>query len=600
MTLFVALLLIASFIPATIAETSQDLNNEPTVTGTSPDTNTEGSKPDLLEECVKRMAEAYPDATRARLEEQCKKMRATTVKAVQNKETVVNAVKVSTLTQAEKRLEAQLEKVNTKKADILESLSEEEKEKLASLNRARIKELAEENAEAVKTALKNVQVTRVKKEEAFRERVITSVKLNKAKDNYEVAKNKYAQEKEDYQEAKEEFDKAVKAKNDEDAIRYGKVYLVGATEMVISSLEKVQAQIESNDDLSNEEAEEAIADIEEKIEEMEKAKEKVMKAETKEEVKEAAKTIQNAWKRMRVKVAIHAEKQIQTNVGEVLARSVALERHLERILAHMEEQGEDISDEIDDKIDEFSEKVAEAKDKFKESKELFEEAAQQSTVGSEDGKEEQNRELLAESKELSREAHKLLKEAHSIVMEIVREVKAKGYDIEDDNKYVEIVEEEEEDSEEDEMCCEAAIASCMACQNDEGIEEFCKDNPEIIGCEDYTDEVDTNETEDEPVACCMAMTASCLACTEGISVEEYCTKYPETTGCEHYTVEVENGDTTEEGIVAVCANYPNPESFCPEGEIITIGYDENKCAIYDCAMPVIEVENITNATGDDA
>ena len=42
-------------------------------------------------------------------------------------------------------------------------------------------------------------------------------------------------------------------------------------------------------------------------------------------------------------------------------------------------------------------------------------------------------------------------------------------------------------------------------------------------------------SEPEPRACCMALTASCLACAENISVEEYCKKNPNTVGCEEFT-----------------------------------------------------------------
>ena len=32
--------------------------------------------------------------------------------------------------------------------------------------------------------------------------------------------------------------------------------------------------------------------------------------------------------------------------------------------------------------------------------------------------------------------------------------------------------------------------------------------------------------------CCKAMTASCLSCQENISIKEYCKKYPNVIGCE--------------------------------------------------------------------
>jgi len=44
--------------------------------------------------------------------------------------------------------------------------------------------------------------------------------------------------------------------------------------------------------------------------------------------------------------------------------------------------------------------------------------------------------------------------------------------------------------------------------------------------------IPTNAQETEAVACCMAMTAECLACVEGMTVEEYCAEEPNMMGCE--------------------------------------------------------------------
>ena len=50
-------------------------------------------------------------------------------------------------------------------------------------------------------------------------------------------------------------------------------------------------------------------------------------------------------------------------------------------------------------------------------------------------------------------------------------------------------------------------------------------------------QTDDNETEDDTVACCEAANAECLACSEGESVEDYCTDNPKVVGCEDYNTE---------------------------------------------------------------
>lgn len=486
LSLFVALMFVMSLMPLALATDAQE-------------------RMTASEDCLARMEKEFPNIVKERLEEKCAQLRVIERNVIGEKDFAGEKYVVGEkdIVAAKERLQERLEKISEDKEKILEGLSEEQKEKLASLDRARITEYTKKNSDEMKKALDNIRVTQVKKEDAFKKRVIAQNKVENAKENYERAKNNYEEAKEDYIDAKKSWEKAVKSKKDDDAIRYGKVYLVGASEMVIASLEKVKSQIESNDDLTEEEATEALTEINAKIAEMEEAKEQVMNAKTKEEVKESARLIQQAWERTRLRLAVHAEKQVQTSVGEILSRSTALEQHLERILTQMEEDGVNGTEEIDAKVEEFSEKIADARETFAESQNKFDEA-----------KETNDKELLDESKELSREAHQLLGEAQKILVEIVREVKADGYDIEDDNEYVEIIEEDNDDVDEED-------------------EE-----------EDETETENEEESEDdEPVACCMAMTADCLACSAGLDVDDYCESNPETIGCEDYTNESGNNET---------------------------------------------------------
>jgi hypothetical protein len=43
----------------------------------------------------------------------------------------------------------------------------------------------------------------------------------------------------------------------------------------------------------------------------------------------------------------------------------------------------------------------------------------------------------------------------------------------------------------------ALTADCLACAAGEEVKDFCEDNPEVIGCEEYATEDANNETEVE-------------------------------------------------------------------------------------------------------
>lgn len=57
-----------------------------------------------------------------------------------------------------------------------------------------------------------------------------------------------------------------------------------------------------------------------------------------------------------------------------------------------------------------------------------------------------------------------------------------------------------------------------------------------------------------------------------------------------YEVRFNCGD---EVVEEECLNFPNPLSFCPDGEIIVIGVDNNGCSIYDCSEEIVDEINET-------
>merc|ERR1712100_871209 len=70
------------------------------------------------------------------------------------------------------------------------------------------------------------------------------------------------------------------------------------------------------------------------------------------------------------------------------------------------------------------------------------------------------------------------------------------------------------------ICCSAYDAQCESCKQGLSVNEYCRKNPYVTGCEKYN--------------CCKAFTADCQSCAAGLSEEEYCNRNPSTAGCEKY------------------------------------------------------------------
>lgn len=450
-----------------------------------------------IDGCVERLKKEFPDIAPERLRDKCASLREAPKPVpirVDVNDAIVNArelyqERLQNMEESnrEKMLELQerhrerLLKLEDQYMKRVVKLREDQMEKLARLDRARLKQYEDLSEEDLANKLDRIKIMKVKREDAFRKRVVAKNKIQQAEEKYRGALRNYNQAKKLFEEQKHSWEDAVKDGDETAAIEHAKAYLGHAADMVVDSLEKVRARIDGNDDMTDEEVVEALAAIDEKIAAMEDAKVELDAAMTKEEVKEAGRKILDAWERTRNRLNIYAEKVVRTQVGEILSRSEALENHLDSILAEMESAGVAV-DDLDEKVDEFSDLIASARDKFAESKEFFEQA-----------KEDDNRSALGESKSLAREAHDELKGAHTLLMEIVREVKQEGYDVEDDGEYVEVIEEDD-----DVVCCMAVNADCLACSAGEEVEDYCEDNPEVVGCEVYNAEYndsDDNETE---------------------------------------------------------------------------------------------------------
>ena len=351
--------------------------------------------------------------------------------------------KISLLGNASIRKLTNLKEDEIKKIAGLEA---SEQKKMTSLGFAQISKLAKEDPKKINEFLKKLKIKKIKKDMLFKERVIKGEKLKEAKEKYSIAKQKYADAKDDFLDEKKEFLKAKGEGNETAALEHAKKYLLNAADVVLSSLEKVKERIESSEDLTEQEAIDALADINKMIESVKNAKTKVEQATTKEDIKEAGKTIINAWKNTKPRLKMHIAKVENSKIGEVIKRSERLEEKLNKVLAKMEEEGIQVEG-IDAKVSEFSAKINEAKEKIKLSKGKFEEAKNIRKENLTEGEITKVNDLIKESRALAKEAHDALKEAHSILKDILKDIKeAKGEEVnlEDENEdEVEVVEEVE-------------------------------------------------------------------------------------------------------------------------------------------------------------
>lgn len=189
-------------------------------------------------------------------------------------------------------------------------------------------------------------------------------------------------------------------------------FLIRSADAIITHLEKVKNKIETNADLTDEEAAEMIANIDAKIQELEDAKAQVEAAETKEEILDAAKTIRDAWKKIKFRAVYWAGNLINARMSGILVKAEHLEERLMRALDKMEENGKDVS-EIDPLIDEFHTLLTSARDNFESAKENYRQF-----------KETDDKTYLDEGKKQMNSARKDLVAAHKKLKEIVRAIKA--------------------------------------------------------------------------------------------------------------------------------------------------------------------------------
>lgn len=328
--------------------------------------------------------------------------------------------------------------LDKEKINKISSLDKEQLEKLSYLDRASLKKFSELNKEDLNKELQKIEIKKIDPKLLFRKRIMSEKKIKMVEERFQIAKQKLL-------ELKKELDTEIRLlkmadeKNDEEALKeYAKKYLITAADAIINHLEKIKSKIEQSQNIDEEEASNLIKDINAKIEEIENAKLKIGDATTKEEIREAAKIINAAWKRIRIKSEFYVSVLVNKKIEEIIKRSEQLEKKLENILAEMEEKNLNVQS-IEEKLTKFSEKIDEARIKFKQSQEKFKEAKSTGVI-------EDLQKLIFESKSLAKDSRILLKEAHNILIEIIKDIRTldKTVDFEKEREDEQIIIEEKE------------------------------------------------------------------------------------------------------------------------------------------------------------
>ena len=268
-----------------------DLKNSINLEDLPENTANEAKKRASVELCVRYLHDKYPNAAAVRLNAICQRLRAQIQAGNIDKKDITQAMRLNearlrafaNLDKEKKNLvlnmnpeaRARLAKLNDDKLQKLLNLKKAQLEKIKHMTRAKIKELSEKDPAEIRKALGRYKVRTVKKTELYRKRVVAVNKMQEAAQRYNRAREKYQNAKNKLNQARSKFKEAVESGDEEKAVEYGKNYLLHTADLSISALEKIKANIEDNDDLSEEEAAEMIDELDGQIAEHEPAKDNV-------------------------------------------------------------------------------------------------------------------------------------------------------------------------------------------------------------------------------------------------------------------------------------------------------------------------------------
>jgi len=393
-------------------------------------------KADLAElsedSCVERLKAGYPDVSEERVMAACKALK-----------------QVAKPVDVQKSFASLSEEQKQKVSD----LSTELQNKLKLMNREQLKEISMMTAEQIRERLQNQEVVKVyDKEKGFKKRVVSENQKQELKKKYsglidssKSMEKLMVQEKDMFQKYKN-MEKSCDENNSTNsseetdceqarqrAREKAQEYLSKVGELELNALNRIQTRTRENEDLTEEEVQEILDDIDAEKMKINSALEELKNAETKEEIKAAGEKITNLWQNMKQRFVVHQYRLVKSNVGGILLRAKVLDRQLERLLEYYNSNNLDYS-QIEPIVDEYSVLVESAREKFSQADEKFKEAWELNKQANPDV--EKIKELSEEGRDLVKEAQEDLKSAADKLKEIFGLVK-------DNKKMLEEVEEDD-------------------------------------------------------------------------------------------------------------------------------------------------------------
>jgi len=301
-------------------------------------------------------------------------------------------------------------------------LHEDDIEKLAKLDRSRIKEFAEGlTPTEIKAKLESVRVFKAQEEFKFRPLELEQTKRSKVafeklKENEEKLREKYEERKEKLVKVRERV-RACKndtttedcADAEKDNLDRAKEHALSTVERLLSHLEKVKEKVANSENLPEDDVEAHLERLDALIAEVNELQATIEAATAKGKFNEAVKTLRKIVSKVKKSSITRTQALIRAQTLGVIHRAEIMEKKMDCSLGTLDEAGEDTST-LDAKVEEFSQLIADARAKIKEAKETYD-ASDKDAVA-------QSRALLKDARDLAQEAQQKLVEVKNEILDL--------------------------------------------------------------------------------------------------------------------------------------------------------------------------------------
>src|SRR3989338_5204893 len=99
---------------------------------------------------------------------------------------------------------------------------------MATLNRARLKKIADKSADDLRKSMERIKIKKVKNAEELDERDVSEEKVALARRDYDAAKKRFEESKESMKDILNNITKAREEKNEEKILGNSKIYVIRA------------------------------------------------------------------------------------------------------------------------------------------------------------------------------------------------------------------------------------------------------------------------------------------------------------------------------------------------------------------------------------